>query len=269
MRTALYYIRSRCNYSQSMVARELHVSRQMFSAWENGTKSIPNARKAELADMFGTEKEKLDETDEAVILAYCDQPMFSRICQGKQVFSFAPEYRHSRVFLGIPQESPPGEQCKDLMSRKNKIMERIECTLRFDPQQQAEQLQDMINAVDLLDQFGQLLYCVDRVEAEHRGRLLQFLLEQVEILSVLLGRESKKPQDEWQMQQLHLLRCRWSKYNQVAKRRQLLRESTPSEDILTLINQLYHDAKHSCWDRAELQWRLNQLLEMRHENELD
>ena len=77
------------------------------------------------------------------------------------------------------------------MSRKNKIMERIECTLRFDPQQQAEQLQDMINAVDLLDQFGQLLYCVDRVEAEHRGRLLQFLLEQVEILSVLLGRESK------------------------------------------------------------------------------
>ena len=121
----------------------------------------------------------------------------------------------------------------------------------------------------MLDQFGQLLYCVDRVEAEHRGRLLQFLLEQVEILSVLLGRESKKPQDEWQMQQLHLLRCRWSKYNQVAKRRQLLRESTPSEDILTLINQLYHDAKHSCWDRAELQWRLNQLLEMRHENELD
>ena len=78
MRTALYYIRSRCNYSQSMVARELHVSRQMFSAWENGTKSIPNARKAELADMFGIEKEKLDETDEAVILAYCDQPMFSR-----------------------------------------------------------------------------------------------------------------------------------------------------------------------------------------------
>jgi len=126
MRTALYYIRSRCNYSQSMVARELHVSRQMFSAWENGTKSIPNARKAELADMFGIEKEKLDETDEAVILAYCDQPMFSRICQGKQVFSFAPEYRHSRVFLGIPQESPPGEQCKDLMSRKNKIMERID-----------------------------------------------------------------------------------------------------------------------------------------------
>ena len=63
MRTALYYIRSRCNYSQSMVARELHVSRQMLSAWENGTKPIPNARKAELADMFGIEKEKLDETD--------------------------------------------------------------------------------------------------------------------------------------------------------------------------------------------------------------
>ena len=35
MKTALYYIRTRCNYSQGMVARELDVSRQMLSAWES------------------------------------------------------------------------------------------------------------------------------------------------------------------------------------------------------------------------------------------
>ncbi len=32
MKAAIYHIRTRCNYSQSMAAREIGVSRQMFSA---------------------------------------------------------------------------------------------------------------------------------------------------------------------------------------------------------------------------------------------
>ena len=71
MKTALYYIRTRCNYSQGMVARELDVSRQMLSAWENGTKTIPKARKEELAMLFGVPVEILEEQDGSTIQSYC------------------------------------------------------------------------------------------------------------------------------------------------------------------------------------------------------
>ena len=70
MKTALYYIRTRCNYSQGMVARELDVSRQMLSAWENGTKTIPKARKEELAMLFGVPVEILEEQDGSTIRSY-------------------------------------------------------------------------------------------------------------------------------------------------------------------------------------------------------
>ena len=67
MKTALYYIRTRCNYSQGMVARELDVSRQMLSAWENGTKTIPKARKEELAMLFGFVSEPTEEHSRSIV----------------------------------------------------------------------------------------------------------------------------------------------------------------------------------------------------------
>ena len=97
MKTALYYIRTRCNYSQGMVARELDVSRQMLSAWENGTKTMPKAGKEELAMLFGVTVEILEEQDGSTIRSYCDRPMFCCVCQGRQVFSFRPKSDHSRV----------------------------------------------------------------------------------------------------------------------------------------------------------------------------
>ena len=64
MKTALYYIRTRCNYSQSMVARELNVSRQIYSAWESGAKALPALRSSELANLFGVPEEILLECEE-------------------------------------------------------------------------------------------------------------------------------------------------------------------------------------------------------------
>ena len=95
MKTALYYIRTRCNYSQSMVARELDVSRQIYSAWENGAKPIPPSRKEELSTLFGVPADILDEHNDIRIKRFCDQPVFSRLCRGRQVFSFQPD----RFFL--------------------------------------------------------------------------------------------------------------------------------------------------------------------------
>lgn len=97
MKTALYHIRTRCNYSQSMAARELQVSRQIFSAWEQGKKQIPEGRKAMLASLFGVPIQILDTENEAEIQDFCDRPMFSTICQGKAgLFFLSPSNGTSR-----------------------------------------------------------------------------------------------------------------------------------------------------------------------------
>ena len=93
MKTAIYYIRTRCNYSQSMAAREIGVSRQMFSAWEHGDKPIPDMRKKSISALFGVPISVLEEADETTVLAFCDRPMFTTTCQGKQVFSFLPSQK--------------------------------------------------------------------------------------------------------------------------------------------------------------------------------
>ena len=69
MKSALYHIRTRCNYSQGMVARELGVSRQILSFWESGTKAIPKTRKTELAQLFGVPESILEENEESIVAA--------------------------------------------------------------------------------------------------------------------------------------------------------------------------------------------------------
>ena len=243
MKTALYHIRSRCNYSQSMAAKELGVSRQMFSAWESGSKAIPPARRTELAHLFGVAEEIMDMREESEILQYCDRPMFSRTCQGRQVFSFALENEHPRAFLGTPQESRPEEQCKELMQRKNRLLENVDELPRFDPQLQAEQLPDMETAVSVLEGFSSLMNCAKQIDPRHCGRLLRFIQEQIEVLNAVLNGEDAQPYDEWQRQQIHLLRCHWGQRNRRAERRQTEDKRVTADEILSCIDQWYQQAK--------------------------
>ena len=76
--------------------------------------------------------------------------------------------------------------------------------------------------------------------------------------------------DEWQRQQIHLLRCRWGQRNRRAEQRQTEGKKATADEILSCIDQWYQQAKSYGWDRAELQWRLNQILEQEpNDNELD
>ena len=213
MKTALYHIRTRCNYSQSMAARELGVSRQMFSAWELGDKPIPAVRQQALSDLFGVPVSMLEEKDEAKVLAFCDRPMFTAACGGKQVFSFLPPDKRSRVFLGHPTETRPEEQCKLLLSQKAELLGKIGRLFQFAPQQQVDELPDMERKLAILSSFASVMDGAEQAEPQRRGRVLRFILEQVELLSAMLwGAEHPEP-DAWTQQQLHLLRCRWGQMN--------------------------------------------------------
>ena len=169
MKTAIYHIRTRCNYSQSMAARELGVSRQMFSAWEHGDKPIPDIRKQSISALFGVPVSILEETDEAAVLSFCDRPMFSTTCQGKQVFSFLPPKKQTRVFLGVPTATRPEEQCKILMSQKAALLEKLDRLFQFDPQRQVDELPDMEWKLSVLSRFASVADAAEAVAPPYRG----------------------------------------------------------------------------------------------------
>ncbi len=273
MKTALYYIRTRCNYSQSMAAREIGVSRQMFSAWEHGDKSIPDARKDTISALFGVPVPILEETDEIKLLAFCDRPMFTTVCQGKQVFSFLPPENQARVFLGSPTETRPEERCRELMSQKTELLEQIDGLFRFAPQQQVDELPNMELKLSLLSCFSSVADAAEAVAPQYRGRLLRFVLEQMKILSAMLRGTELSEQDAWAQQQLHLLRYRWGQINALPDGASINEpgrsKNCEPEEILQRIDYWYQKAKKRGADWTELQWRLNQILEQENEHELD
>lgn len=273
MKTAIYYIRTRCNYSQSMAAREIGVSRQMFSAWEHGDKPIPDMRKKSIAVLFGVPITLLDETEEETVLAFCDRPMFTTTCQGKQVFSFLPPANQTRVFLGVPTETRPEEQCKMLMSQKADLLEKIDRLFRFDPQCQVDELPDMELRLSVLSCFSSITDVAEAVEPQYRGRLLRFILEQMEVLLAVLQGTGMSDQDTWTQQQLHLLRYRWGQINALPDGASVNdpghSKNCEPEEILQRIDYWYQKAKKRGTDWTELQWRLNQILEQENEHELD
>ena len=273
MKTALYYIRTRCNYSQSMAAREIGVSRQMFSAWERGDKPIPDARKDAISALFGVPVSMLEETDEIKLLAFCDRPMFTTVCQGKQVFSFLPPENQARVFLGSPTETRPEERCRELMSQKAELLEQIDGLFRFAPQQQVDELPNMELKLSLLSCFSSVADAAEAVAPQYQGRLLRFVLEQMKILSAMLRGTELPEQDTWVQQQLHLLRYRWGQINALPDGASINEpgrsKNCEPEEILQRIDYWYQKAKKRGADWTELQWRLNQILEQENEHELD
>lgn len=270
MKTALYYIRTRCNYSQSMAAKEIGVSRQMFSAWEQGKKQLPEKRKEMLAALFGVPAEILETENMDTVQAFCDRPMFSHVCQGKQVFSFLPHREVQRVFLGTPTEVRPEDRCHELMARKSAIMEHLNDLFSFDPMQQADQLPDMELKISLLASFAEMLDLSEGVVPQYRGRLLRFLLEQAGMLTAMLRGDAWKQQDIWSQQQLQLLRYRWGQQNRISEYPHCS-EGEPDEptQIIDRIDYWYQQIKNKGADPSEIQWKLNQLLEQEYQYESD
>jgi len=67
-------IRTICNFSSCDLANVLGVTRQMISAWENGTKNIPKQRLTELSAIFHLDDKYFKEISEAEAQELVDMP---------------------------------------------------------------------------------------------------------------------------------------------------------------------------------------------------
>lgn len=123
----LKYIRTQCNFSLSELAERLDVSRQIISAWENGKKEIPEARKEQLAEFFGIDKCFFDEITEEQKKTLLGKAMFRYIESGAETYRYKPDANaKSQTAYFVPErEMSLDEEFVELQRTQKQLLERI------------------------------------------------------------------------------------------------------------------------------------------------
>ena len=258
----LYHIRTRCNYTQGMLARELDVSRQALCAWENGRKSIPQKRATQLAELFGIEPEILLHGD---VQELENRTLFSLVKQGRQVFSYRPQ-EQVRVFFQDTTEDLPEQRSKNLALQRKALLEQITALTLPDQEKQVEQAPQDEKILEILRMVCHMLSICLQLPEESQTVALTFLAEQLSVMEQLLSGKRDDNANEWQSRQLQQLRSRWasmllqSQENNIPSLDHIVWDS--DRKLLTeQLNTLYRQALASGIDRQRLRLQVNRYLE--------
>lgn len=258
----LYHIRTRCNYTQGMLARELDVSRQALCAWENGRKLMPQKRATQLAELFGIEPEILLHGN---VQELENRTLFGLVKQGRQVFSYRPQ-EQVRVFFWDAAEDLPEQRSKNLALQRKVVLEQISALTAPDQEKQVEQASQDERILAILRMVCHMLRICLQLPEDSQTVALAFLTEQLGVMEHLLSGERNGAMDEWHTRQLQHLRSRWA-----SMLLQSQEENIPALDhivwdsdrkLLTeQLNTLYRQALASGADRQRLQLQVNRYLE--------
>ena len=258
----LYHIRTRCNYTQGMLARELDVSRQALCAWENGRKTIPQKRVLQLAELFGIESELLLYGN---VQELENRTLFSLVKQGRQVFSYRPQ-EQVHVFFRDATQDLPEQRSKNLAVQRKAVLDQINALTAPDQEKQVEQAPQDEKTFEILRMVCHMLSVCLQLPEESQTVALAFLTEQLGVMEHLLSGERNGAMDEWHTRQLQHLRSRWA-----SMLLQSQEENIPALDhivwdsdrkLLTeQLNTLYRQALASGIDRQRLQLQVNRYLE--------
>ncbi len=89
--SGLKTVRIQCNYTIMDIANKLGVSKQTISAWETGKKPIPEARKEELAGIFGLDKSFFEDIPEDKVMELISRARFRKIEKGNEFYTYNPD----------------------------------------------------------------------------------------------------------------------------------------------------------------------------------
>ena len=276
MKTALSVIRTRCNYSQAMLAETISVSRQLVCAWENGSKRLSEKRIAELAALFGVPSDILKENDLGKVEQWCDRPMFSTEIHGRQVFSFEPAGCEPEIFLTSPHAPMPAARSRELAQKRNLILQNFAAMAEVRTEQQSKDLRDAELCISILERIQSLLNCAGQSYPQVREQMMLFVLEQLSILEQVfagVGPDKAEPTC-WQKQQLQMLRSHWAQINRAyrAKAEKVpkyppVQSSSEGKYLSERLNELYHYAMAQGANRRDLQFYLNQIIMEEYDDE--
>lgn len=258
----LYHIRTRCNYTQGMLARELDVSRQALCAWENGRKTIPQKRVLQLAELFGIESEILLHGN---VQELENRTLFGLVKQGRQVFSYRPQ-EQVRVFFWDAAEDFPEQRSKNLALQRKVVLEQISALTAPDREKQVERAPQDEKTLEILRMVCHMLSVCLQLPEESHTVALTFFAEQLSVMEQLLSGKRNGSTNEWQSRQLQQLRTRWaimllqSREDRLPSLDHIVWDS--DRKLLTeQLNTLYRQALASGADRQRLQLQVNRYLE--------
>ncbi|MCR4651890.1 MAG: helix-turn-helix domain-containing protein [Lachnospiraceae bacterium] len=86
----LRFVRRLCNFSLNELSKEIGVSRQAISAWENNKKGISEDRLLQILDFFGIEKEYLGEITEEAKQQILEKAMYRYKDGDREYYKYKP-----------------------------------------------------------------------------------------------------------------------------------------------------------------------------------
>ena len=266
MKTALFLIRTRCNYSQVFLATVLGISRQVISAWENGSKKLPDHRARKLSDLFGVPLTLLTHYDPADVERWCDRPLFPRLIQGRQVFSFEPAEQSPQVVVLPPDAPMPADKSRELMACRNQMLRNIAAVTAIRQGRQVEDLSYAEPCISILEQILEVFHTAGKVDGVCRQMMLAFLLEQISLSRyVLCGIDPESTPSQWQIQQIQMLRAHWTasirKHKAAPEIHSLTPEDiSPNSSLSERITLYYRQASDLGVNTQDLQYYLEKIM---------
>lgn len=273
MKTALFLIRTRCNYSQVFLAAVLGVSRQVISAWENGSKKLPDHRAKELAGLFGVPLTLLTQPDPSDVERWCDRPLFPRLIQGRQVFSFEPVEQSPQVVVLPPDAPMPADKSRELVACRNQMLRNIAAVTAIRQGQQVEDLSYAEPCISILEQILEIFHTAGEANGVCRQMMLTFLQEQISLSRyVLCDTEPESTPSQWQIQQIQMLRAHWAasirRHKAAPEVYPLAPEDiSPASSLSERITLYYRQALDLGVNMQDLQYYLEKLMMEEHPND--
>ena len=273
MKTALFLIRTRCNYSQVFLATVLGVSRQVISAWENGRKKLPDHRAKELAGLFGVPLTLLTQQNPDDVERWCNRPLFPRLIQGRQVFSFEPAEQSPQVVVLPPDAPMPADKSRELVACRNRMLKNIAEVTAIRQGRQVEDLSYAEPCISILEQILEIFRTAGETDGICRQMMLTFLREQISLSRyVLCGIEPESTPSQWQIQQIQMLRAHWAasirKHNAAQEVHPLTQEDiSPYSSLSERITLYYRQALDLGVNTQDLQYYLEKIMMEEHPND--
>lgn len=122
----LKYIRMRCNLSLADLAKHIGVSRQIISAWENGSRGISEKNRKKLSNFFGIDATYFGTISEENQEEILNKAMYLQKDNGKVYYRYASSrVGETQVFL--PElDKGLDEIYSEALNKKKQVVENIE-----------------------------------------------------------------------------------------------------------------------------------------------
>ena len=194
----LKYIRTQCNFSLSELADRLNVSRQIISAWENGKKEIPEARKIQMAEFFGIDKSFFDDITEEQKKVLLGKAMFRYVESGMETYRYKPnmqEKSHTAYF--IPErEMSLDEEFVELQRIQKQLIERINHIISGPEQAKLrDQMSYIIRGTEV---FSKTADAMEACFCKEPQLKMQYFFGMVEVLQALNIAIAGADNENWQ-----------------------------------------------------------------------